>query len=152
MENYAYYQSPLGILKIGYRGQYITHIKIVPVSEPDHCPSLLSDLAAAQILEYLQGSRTGFDFPISPAGTPFQISVWNALTQIPYGEVRTYGQIAAAIRNPGAARAVGMACNRNPLWIVIPCHRVIGSSKNLTGYAGGLPMKQTLLELEQQNR
>lgn len=86
---------------------------------------------------------------MKPAGTPFQLAVWNQLLQIPYGETRTYGQIAAAIGKPGAARAVGMACNRNPLWIAIPCHRVVGSNHALTGYAGGLDMKQALLTLEQ---
>ena len=82
-------------------------------------------------------------------GTDFQKSVWHALQQIPYAQVRTYGQIAQALGRPGAARAVGQACNRNPLWIVIPCHRVIGDNHTLTGYAGGLDKKRALLTLEQ---
>ena len=84
-------------------------------------------------------------------GTDFQKSVWHALQQIPYAQVRTYGQIAQALGRPGAARAVGQACNRNPLWIVIPCHRVIGKNSALTGYAGGIALKQELLELEQKH-
>jgi methylated-DNA-[protein]-cysteine S-methyltransferase len=83
-----------------------------------------------------------------PKGTEFQQKVWAALCEIPYGETRTYGEIAAAIGSPKAARAVGMACNRNPVWITIPCHRVVGSNGSLTGYAGGLEMKKFLLELE----
>ena len=112
-------------------------------------PSPLSDMVQRQLQEYFAGSRTSFDLPIKPKGTPFQLAVWQALEEIPYGETRTYGNIAAAIGNPKASRAVGMACNRNPLWIVIPCHRVVGSNHNLTGYAGGLSMKRALLELEQ---
>ena len=103
---------------------------------------------AREILEYLEGNRKEFTFPISPAGTSFQTAVWEALRHIPYGQTQTYGQIAAAIGRPGAARAVGQAANRNPIWIVIPCHRVIGSNGSLTGYAGGTELKQSLLELE----
>ena len=150
MERNAYYQTPLGILKISCYREKITFLKVVPSPGTDHCPTPLSDLAYTQILEYLQGNRTYFDLPLAPSGTAFQRKVWDALSQIPYGEVRTYGSIAAAIENPGASRAVGMACNRNPLWIVIPCHRVIGRNQNLTGYAGGLAIKQALLNLEHQ--
>ena len=102
-----------------------------------------------QLQEYFEGKRTSFDLPILPKGTPFQLAVWKRLLEIPYGEVRTYGQIAAEIGNPKSSRAVGQAANRNPLWIVIPCHRVIGKNHSLTGYAGGLDMKRRLLQLEQ---
>ena len=93
-----------------------------------------------------------FTFPIALKGTPFQTAVWQALLEIPYGQTRTYGQIAAAVGNPKASRAVGMANNRNPLCIIVPCHRVIGSNHSLTGYAYGLPMKQYLLSLEAEHR
>jgi len=96
--------------------------------------------------------RKTFDVPIALNGTPFQLSVWNALLQIPYGETRTYGEIAAMIGNPKASRAVGMACNRNPIWILVPCHRVVGKNGALTGFEGGLDVKKALLDLEQRNR
>ena len=97
------------------------------------------------------GKRMEFDLPVKLQGTEFQVKVWEALRQIPYGKVSTYKEIATAIGNPNAARAVGMACNRNPIWIAIPCHRVIGSGQALTGYAGGIDMKRSLLQLEQAN-
>ena len=89
-----------------------------------------------------------FDLPLSPGGTPFQRQVWEALTAIPYGETRTYGEVAAAIGRPRAVRAVGQADHRNPLPILIPCHRVVGADGSLTGYAGGLALKRALLALE----
>lgn len=104
--------------------------------------------AVAQFDEYFCGKRKTFNFPISQNGTNFQIKVWKALQNIPYGETRSYGQIAAMIGNPKACRAVGMANNRNPIVIIIPCHRVIGSDGGLTGYDGGLELKRQLLELE----
>lgn len=104
--------------------------------------------AARELEEYFAGTRRTFTFPLSAAGTPFQQRVWEALRAIPYGETRTYGQIAATVGNPRASRAVGMANNRNPIAIVVPCHRVVGSNGALVGYAGGLTVKQTLLELE----
>lgn len=105
--------------------------------------------AAAQMAEYFAGQRKTFTIPLAPKGTEFQKRVWQALCDIPYGETRCYADIAAAIGNPKASRAVGMANNRNPLMIVIPCHRVIGRNGALTGYAGGLDLKQKLLCLEQ---
>lgn len=110
--------------------------------------SAISDLAFEQILEYLSGRRQTFDIPYQMIGTEFQKSVWKQLCEIPYGQTRTYKEIAEAVKKPAASRAVGMACSKNPLWIVVPCHRVIGSSGKLTGYAGGLAMKQSLLHLE----
>lgn len=145
---YACYPCPFGILQIGYENE-----NVVSISRVDTCrgneSSAVSDLANAQLQEYFLGKRHCFDFPIQPKGTPFQLSVWNELRRIPYGETRTYGQIAASIGKPGGSRAVGMACNRNPLWIAIPCHRVVGSNGALTGYAGGLDIKRALLALEQ---
>lgn len=106
--------------------------------------------AAAQLREYFSGRRRQFDLPLAPKGTPFQKKVWAALCEIPYGETRTYGQIAEKVGNPKASRAVGMANHNNPIMIVIPCHRVIGANGSLTGYAGGLSVKQQLLDLEQE--
>ena len=107
--------------------------------------------AEEQLNEYFAGVRREVDLPLAPAGTPFQQAVWQQLLQIPYGEVRTYGQIAAALGRPKASRAVGGACHRNPLAIFIPCHRVVGTDGFLTGYAGGVDLKQYLLELEKQD-
>jgi len=101
-----------------------------------------------QIDEYLQGTRTEFDFPLDLNGTPFQLAVWKQLLAIPYGETRTYGEIAKQIGKPGAARAVGMANHDNPIPIVVPCHRVIGHNGSLTGYGGGLHIKRQLLTIE----
>ena len=101
-----------------------------------------------QLLEYLEGKRKTFDVPLNPKGTKFMKKVWTALQEIPYGEVKTYGQIAKKIGNPKAARAVGMANHRNPIPIMIPCHRVIGSNGKLVGYALGMDRKKFLLKLE----
>ena len=101
-----------------------------------------------ELLEYLAGERRDFDLPLHPRGTPFQRRVWQALEAIPYGQTRTYAQIAQAVDSPRGFRAVGMANHRNPIPIFIPCHRVVGSGGTLTGYAGGLALKKALLELE----
>ena len=105
--------------------------------------------AAQELSEYFAGNRKEFDIPLNPKGTDFQKSVWNALCTIPYGKTMSYGQVAAQIGNPKASRAVGMANNKNPIPILIPCHRVIGANGKLVGYGGGIWMKQKLLELEQ---
>ena len=104
--------------------------------------------AYRQLSEYLIGKRKRFDLPLNPRGTMFQQQVWKALCDIPYGETRSYKQIAEAIGNPKAVRAVGMANNRNPLLIVVPCHRVIGANGKLVGYAAGIEKKEFLLKLE----
>jgi len=106
--------------------------------------------AGVQLKEYFEGNRTGFDLPLLLKGTDFQKSVWKSLMAIPFGETRSYKDIAIIIGNPDASRAVGMANNRNPVAIIVPCHRVIGQNGQLTGYAGGLETKQYLLELEKQ--
>ena len=107
--------------------------------------------AHLQFSEYLKGERKEFDIPFRMKGTKFQKQVWTALCEIPYGETRSYKQIAEAIGNPKAVRAVGMANNRNPLLVMVPCHRVIGSNGQLVGYAGGLDKKEFLLRLENPN-
>lgn len=108
--------------------------------------------AVTELQEYFAGERTSFDLPLHPQGTEFQKLVWNALREIPYGETRSYGEIAQAIGRPKACRAVGGANNKNPVMLFIPCHRVIGSNGGLTGFAGGLDMKRRLLEMEAANR
>lgn len=147
MVQLATYSSPFGQVQIGHRDGRIVSIRCGSFASP-HVPSEVSDQANHQLQEYFAGKRTTFDLPLDPEGTPFQLAVWNCMREIPYGETRTYGQIAAAIGRPTAARAVGQAANRNPIWIVIPCHRIVGSNRSLTGYAGGLSMKSALLELE----
>ena len=107
------------------------------------------DDVVAQLTEYFEGRRRTFDLSLAPHGTPFQQRVWRALLDIPYGQTMSYGELAARIGQPTASRAVGLANGSNPIPIVIPCHRVIGANGKLTGYGGGLPIKQRLLALEQ---
>ena len=149
MIHFAVYDSPLGPIQIGYEEQSVVSIRLGQ-DVVSHSPSALSDLANAQLQAYFAGQRKTFELPIRINGTAFQKKVWDAITRIPYGEVRSYGQIAAELGNPKACRAVGQAANRNPIWIVIPCHRVVGRGQKLTGYAGGIEIKQKLLELEKQ--
>jgi methylated-DNA-[protein]-cysteine S-methyltransferase len=105
-------------------------------------------LAAEQLRQYFAGERTAFDLPLAPRGTEFQRQVWHALLEIPFGETTSYGELAQRLGSPGASRAVGLANGRNPIGIVIPCHRVVGSAGSLTGYGGGLERKRLLLDLE----
>lgn len=140
--------SPIGYLTVTAHGDVITSIAFGGTAETAPATALLCE-AKHQLEEYFAGRRRVFDLPLSPHGTAFQRRVWAALEAIPYGETRTYAQIAAAIGKPKACRAVGMANHCNPLPIVIPCHRVIGSGGQLTGYAGGLDTKRFLLALEQ---
>jgi len=107
--------------------------------------------AREQIGAYFRGERKTFDLPLAPEGTPFQQTVWNALREIPYGRTITYGELARRIGQPTASRAVGAANGRNPLPIIVPCHRVIGSNGELTGFRGGIHLKAGLLELEQRH-
>jgi methylated-DNA-[protein]-cysteine S-methyltransferase len=116
-----------------------------PAPDP---PSPLLARTRAQLEEYFAGSRRTFDLPLSPRGTAFQRAVWRALSAIPFGVTRTYGEIAAAVGKPSASRAVGAANGQNPIAIVVPCHRVIGADGTLTGYGGGLPIKEWLLRHE----
>lgn len=104
--------------------------------------------AALQLDEYFAGKRPSFDLPLAPRGTDFQKAVWAAIARVPFGETRTYGEVAVDVGRPGAARAVGAATGRNPISIVVPCHRVMGAAGAMTGYAGGLETKALLLELE----
>ena len=115
---------------------------------PGHSDSPVFDALRAQLAEYFAGRRTAFDLPLAPRGTPFQRRVWAELERIPFGRTLTYRALATRLGSTGAARAVGAACGRNPLAIVVPCHRVVGAGGRLTGYAGGLAAKSFLLELE----
>ena len=142
--------SPIGDLQLYSDGQHI--VKIGFPQEADEPAEDGNDEAleacARQLAEYFRGARHRFELPLAPRGTDFQQLVWRALAAIPYGQTRSYGEIARAIGKPRAVRAVGAANGRNPLPIVVPCHRVIGSDGSLTGFAGGLAAKTCLLELE----
>ena len=151
---FAEWKSPIGILTLESDGQSLTRIRLPeegyecdPKVARERKPALFRD-AAVQLKEYFAGARTTFDLPLNPAGTVFQHKVWNELVKIPHGETISYTELAERVGRPGSHRAVGAANGRNPLPIVIPCHRVIGKSGKLTGYAGGLEAKQKLLELE----
>ncbi|WP_156295297.1 methylated-DNA--[protein]-cysteine S-methyltransferase [Jeotgalibaca dankookensis] len=151
--NYLIYQSPIGAYLIGADDTNILAIDRIDETETIiQKETPLLRVAKQQLSEYFAGQRTVFDLPIKTAGTAFQQQVWQALKAIPYGETRSYKEIAAAIDNPKAVRAVGGANNKNPISIVIPCHRVIGSSGQLVGYGGGLDAKVFLLALESQNK
>ena len=149
MECHLYLKSPVGVLTLTQQGDSLTGLYFGRRPRPgeEEATPLLTQ-AARQLSEYFAGQRREFHLPLAPQGTPFQRQVWNALLTIPYGEIRTYRDIAQAVGNPKACRAVGMANHRNPLSIVIPCHRVVGASGALTGYGGGLEIKRFLLELE----
>ncbi len=145
--------TPIGeILLIG-TAEGLTEIWLPPSEERISAGDVRIDPeahaeAAEQLLEYFAGSRRSFDLPLKPEGTPFQKSVWQALMEIPYGATISYGELAERIGSPGASRAVGTANGANPLPIVVPCHRVIGSDGSLTGYSGGMAVKTMLLALE----
>lgn len=128
-----------------------THLINIQFTQPQKAllqTTELLSMATIQLDEYLQGKRTTFSLPFKLTGTPFQLAVWKELQNIPYGKTTSYKEIAQKINKPKAYRAVGMANNKNPLPIIIPCHRVIGSNGKLIGYAGGLKLKNYLLELE----
>jgi methylated-DNA-[protein]-cysteine S-methyltransferase len=135
-----------GLAAILWENDGPKRVRLSPVTEDPRNPVLVE--TARQLGEYFAGERTAFDIPLAPEGTEFQKSVWRALAQIPFGETRSYAQIAAAIGSPKAVRAVGAANGKNPVSIVTPCHRVIGSDGSLTGFAGGMAAKQLLLDHE----
>lgn len=141
--------TPCGITRISATDTGISGIVFVDDDSVSiEQPNSWTQQAADQLLEYFAGYRTCFDLPLDAKGTDFQHSVWRQLLAIPFGETRSYSDIAIALNNPNAVRAVGLANGKNPISIVVPCHRVIGKNGTLTGYAGGLPRKQQLLELE----
>lgn len=147
---YAYsYVSPIGKIYIAECDGFISHI-LRERQPPDTmiCETPLINRAAGQLREYFEGSRTQFDLPLNPEGTPFQQAVWRALMEIPFGETRSYSQIAELVGCTGGSRAVGMANNKNPLLIVVPCHRVIGCNGRMVGYSEGVRVKEFLLRME----
>ena len=156
MEHSVTLRTPVGPMRLTATGEAITGLHFVGDAEAgtlDGCeaPTPLLRQAVQELQAYFARERRTFDLPLAPAGTPFQQEVWAALREIPYGETRTYGQIAARIGRPKACRAVGMANNRNPIAIIVPCHRVVGASGALVGYAAGLSVKEKLLKIERMN-
>ena len=153
MLNVTYFDSPVGKLRIVSKDNSLTMV-VLDHHEPvltfpfttEETP--LHTETAKQLAEYFDGIRTEFDLPLAPEGTPFQLKDWQALRSIPYGTTCSYKDIAEAIGCPKGFRAVGMANNKNPIMIIIPCHRVIGADGSLTGYDGGIHIKKYLLELE----
>lgn len=146
-----FYTCPVGEIGIEASGEAITHLYIKNDNYPRDAEVCLSPIireAKAQVDAYFAGKLRKFDLPLAPYGTDYMKTIWRLLSQIPYGETRTYGQIAAQAGNPKAARAVGLANHHNPIPIIIPCHRVIGANGKLVGFAGGLDMKSQLLMLE----
>ncbi len=144
------YNSPLGIITIVEQNSKVVEICFGKkyTSELINTPTPLLETAAKQLDEYFAGKRKYFNLPIEPKGTNFQLKVWNELLRIEYGMTKSYKDIATAIDNPKACRAVGQAIHNNPIAIVIPCHRVVGSNGELTGYAAGIDIKKGLIALE----
>lgn len=151
---YRIVDSPIGPLTLAGAGSTLMHLRMAgQAHEPDRsgwqpAESGSFDDVVEQLEAYFSGSLTQFDVQLHMAGTAFQRRVWDALRTIPYGETRSYGEIATQIGSPGASRAVGLANGRNPIGIIVPCHRVVGSTGSLTGYAGGVDRKRALLNLE----
>ena len=153
--NYCYLESPIGTLLIAGDAETIRQIHFPKDGKPappqrNWIESQRGPVAEAvrQLKEYFAGRRVDFELPLAPDGTEFQRTVWSRLQEIPYGETISYGELAKRVGNPKASRAVGAANGSNPIPIVIPCHRVIGSNGKLTGFGGGLPTKERLLALE----
>ena len=155
--NYDWMESPVGELLIAADEEAVRMIGFREGRHPGKVAegwrrggALVAE-ARRQLDEYFEGRRRGFDLPLAPAGTPFQLRAWKALQDIPYGATRSYGEQARAMGQPRAVRAVGAANGRNPIAIVVPCHRVIGGDGGLTGYGGGLDIKRFLIELERRS-
>jgi len=153
MTRYRMVDSPIGSLTLAGEGSTLTNLRMVEQTyEPDRADWLLDDRAFPDAVEqldaYFAGELQEFDLSLRLLGTEFQRRVWNALRTIPYGETRTYGEIAQQIGAPTAFRAVGLANGHNPIAVIVPCHRVIGANGSLTGFGGGLERKSALLELE----
>lgn len=143
-----YIQSPLGIIEICANKAGLTSVEFVQSEQSETQANAHTHKAAIQLKEYFAGTRQTFDLNLAPHGTPFQRQVWDALLNVPYGKTASYSDIANQLKNPKAVRAVGAANGKNPIAIIVPCHRVIGANGTLTGYAGGLDKKARLLTLE----
>jgi methylated-DNA-[protein]-cysteine S-methyltransferase len=153
MTRYRTIDSPIGLLTLAGDGPVLTHLRMVDqMYEPNRDDWLLDDRAFPDAVEqlgaYFAGELRDFDLRLEFRGTEFQRRVWNALRTIPYGETRSYGEIAEQIGSPTASRAVGLANGHNPISVIVPCHRVIGANGSLTGFGGGLDRKRALLYLE----
>ncbi len=150
MRYWDIFESELGPIKIVCDDEGVLGVEFnrAELKEGQQKTTELTKKTVLQLKEYLSGKRTEFDVPLKPQGTEFQKKVWEALLTIPYGQTRSYKEIAVQIGNEKACRAVGMANNRNPISIIIPCHRVVGADKSLVGYGGGLNIKVKLLNLE----
>ena len=147
----AFYTTTIGRIGIAEENGSITRILFGTDAVPEDVakgPSALTDEAARQVTAYLAGALHEFTLPLAPQGTAFLQTVWAALCRVPYGATASYKDIAVAVGNPKAVRAVGLANNRNPIPLIIPCHRIVGSNGKLTGYRGGLALKEQLLNLE----
>lgn len=144
----CYYQTKIGRIKIAQEGDAIVEINVTDSEEKSERETPLIKKTIKELEEYFEGKRKIFDIPISIKGTEFQEKVWEALLKIPYGETKSYEDIAKMVGCPKGARAVGMANHNNKIIIIIPCHRVIGKNGKLVGYAGGLPVKEKLLQIE----
>lgn len=142
------YQTQIGTITIGANMNSITYLQARDTCVGEFKETDLIKEAHLQLVAYLSGDRRDFDLPLDPQGTSFQNQVWNATRVIPYGKTMTYKALAQLIDKPKASRAVGAANGKNPIYIVIPCHRLVGSNGSLTGYGGGLDMKEKLLRLE----
>jgi methylated-DNA-[protein]-cysteine S-methyltransferase len=143
------YNSPVGPLRLQARDGALVGLELNAQPGPEHRDDPVLAEAVDQLTAYFAGERTSFELPLALHGNAFEQRVWAALRTIPYGETTSYGEIARRIGAPTAARAVGLANGRNPIAIVVPCHRVIGANGKLVGFGGGLPMKRALLDLEQ---
>ena len=148
MTNKFYYKSPIGILEIELENGTIQRLRVVESCSKISKRTGYFAEVAKQLDEYFAGKRTKFELNISPKGTEFQKKVWAELLKIPYGKTKSYQEIAEAIGKPSAQRAVGSACNKNPILLLIPCHRVISKTGKLTGFACGIDRKEQLLKLE----
>ena len=148
--DFYFFETPLGYMALGAEEGAIVRLYLPnsPTPRLMSRPTPLLEEGQRQLLEYLAGTRREFDLPLNPPGTPFQQKVWAALRDIPYGQTRSYRDVARAAGCPRGFRAVGMANHCNPIPIFIPCHRVVGADGSLTGYAGGLELKKTLLAIE----
>ncbi|MDG4822150.1 methylated-DNA--[protein]-cysteine S-methyltransferase [Asanoa sp. WMMD1127] len=142
--------SPVGPLSLAADEAGLCGLRFGTVTEVEFAPPAgVLAVAATQLSAYFAGELTDFDLPLSVRrGSEFERAVWHRMTTIPYGETETYGEVAAAVGDPEAARAVGVACNRNPIAVVVPCHRIVGAGGKLVGFGGGLPAKRFLLDLE----
>lgn len=150
-----FYETDIGTIGIEEKNGFISNVYFgkddieenIEIKET----KLLKE-ASIQLNKYISGELKGFNLPLSPKGTEFMNEVWNGLCEIPYGEVLTYKEMGEKVGRPKAARAVGLACNRNPIPIFIPCHRIVGSNGKLTGYLGGIDIKEKLLNIEKNNK